>query len=297
MKGRLILVPTPIGNMGDITFRAVEALGSCDFVACEDTRRTGLLLKHLNIAKPLKRFDDHAGARQASGIAVELALGKTICYCSDAGTPGINDPGFELARLARESGAEVVALPGPSIVTLAVAASGLPSHAFSFLGFLPSRAAARRSFLQKLAGREDTSIVFEAPHRIEDALNDINNVMPDRELALGRELTKMHETWHRGLPAQILAQLGADPRGEIVLVIAGAGAKRTIDVDNESENETSEGNGGEGPLDPLPEWAGRFLDAAREGGMTLRDAVKPLARHLGMPPSDVYKLAAERNRG
>ena len=289
MKGRLILVPTPLGNLGDITYRAVEALNSCDLVVCEDTRRTGSLLKHLDIAKPLRRFDDHAGAREAGGLASELAQGKVICYCSDAGTPGINDPGFELARLARESGAEVIALPGPSVVILAVAASGLPSHVFSFLGFLPSRAEARRSFIRQLAGREDTSVVFETPHRIEDALNDINEAMPDREMALGRELTKLHETWHRGTPAQILAQLGPEPKGEIVLVIAGAGAKRTI------ENEKNAMNDHGAPIGQLPEWAYRFLDAARDGGMTLRDAAKPLARHLGMTPSEVYKLAAERN--
>ena len=291
MKGRLILVPTPIGNMGDITFRAVETLNSCDMVVCEDTRRTGLLLNHLNISKPMQRFDDHAGVRQAEGLAAALALGKTLCYCSDAGTPGINDPGFELARLARESGAEVIALPGPSVVTLAVVASGLPSHAFSFLGFLPSRAEARRSFIRKLAGREDTSVIFEVPHRIENALNDINDIMPNRELALGRELTKMHETWHRGLPAQVLAQLGTEPKGEIVLIVAGAGAKRTF------ENETNDMNACGTSTAALPEWAGRFLDAAREGGMTLRDAAKPLARHLGIAPSDVYKQAAERNNG
>jgi len=291
MKGLLILVPTPIGNLGDITYRAVEALESCDLVICEDTRRTGSLLKHLDIAKPMRRFDDHADTREAGRLAGELAQGKTICYCSDAGTPGINDPGFELARLARESGAEVIALPGPSVVILAVAASGLPSHVFSFLGFLPSRAEARRSFIRQLAGREDTSVIFETPHRIEDALNDINEVMPDREIALGRELTKLHETWYRGLPAQVLAQLGTEPKGEIVLVIAGAGAKRTI------ENEKNEMNDHGVSLGPLPEWADRFLDAAREGGMTLRDAAKPLARHLGMAPSDVYKLAAKRNNG
>jgi 16S rRNA (cytidine1402-2'-O)-methyltransferase len=186
-------------------------------------------------------------------------------------------------------------------VTLAVAASGLPSHTFSFLGFLPSRAEARRSFIRKLAGREDTSVVFEAPHRILDALNDLNDAMPDREMALGRELTKLHETWHRGLPAQILAQMGAEPKGEIVLVIAGAGAKRTIGTIgtigaiDATKNEASEMNGPSPSL--LPEWAGKFLDAAREGGMTLRDAAKPLARHLGMAPSDVYKLAAERDHG
>jgi 16S rRNA (cytidine1402-2'-O)-methyltransferase len=249
-------------------------------VVCEDTRRVGLLLKHLNINKPLQRFDDHAGTREASSLANAMALGKTIAYCSDAGMPGINDPGFELTRLARESGAQVCVLPGPSVVTLAVVASGLPTHAFSFLGYLPSKAEARRSFIRRLAGREETTVVFETPHRIEDTLNDINEIMPDRELALGRELTKLHEAWYRGTSSQVLDQLGQERRGELVMVVAGADAKRTIE--SGVQNQES---------DILPEWAVKYLDAARQGGMTLREAVKPLARRLGKAPSDVYKMA------
>jgi len=286
MTGQLILVPTPLGNLGDITSRAIEALESCDVVACEDTRRTGALLKHLNIDKPLQRFDDHAGSREADSLVSALVSGKSVAYCSDAGMPGINDPGFELARLARKTGAEVCVLPGPSVVTLAVAASGLPTHAFSFLGYLPSKAEARRSFIRKLAGREETAVVFETPHRIEEALDEMCKIMPDRELALGRELTKLHETWYRGAPSQVLSQLGTERRGELVLVIAGADAKRTIEIDHQDTG-----------TDALPEWAGKFLDAARDGGMTLREAVKPLARHLGKSPSDVYKMAAERSGG
>jgi len=282
MTGQLILVPTPLGNLGDITIRAIEALESCDVVVCEDTRRTGALLKHLNITKSLQRFDDHAGSRETESLVHALVSGKTVAYCSDAGMPGINDPGFELARLARKSGAEVCVLPGPSVVTLAVAASGLPTHAFGFLGYLPSKAEARRSFIRKLAGREETTVVFETPHRIEEALDDMCEIMPDRELALGRELTKLHEAWYRGVPSQVVNQLGAERRGELVLVIAGADAKRTIEAGHQDTES-----------DALPEWAGKFLDAAREGGMTLREAVKPLARHLGKSPSEVYKMAAD----
>jgi 16S rRNA (cytidine1402-2'-O)-methyltransferase len=284
MAGHLILVPTPLGNLGDLTARAAEALGTCDLVACEDTRRTGKLLQHLGIDKPLRRFDDHAGAQEADSLASALASGKTVAYCSDAGMPGINDPGFELSRLAKEVGAQVSVLPGPSAVTLAAVASGLPTHAFSFLGYIPAKADARYSFLRALAGREETTIVFETPHRIEETLNEINAIIPDREMALGRELTKLHEAWYRGTPAQILALLGHERRGELVLAIAGAAAKRTIEALGQDQN---------AQLEALPEWAGKFLDAAREGGMTLRDAVKPLARHLGRLPSDVYKMAVE----
>ena len=283
VAGHLILVPTPIGNLGDLTGRAIEALRECDSVACEDTRRTGGLLKHLEIDKPLVRFDDHVP--EASVVAVTQALlrGETVAYCSDAGMPGVNDPGFELARLAREAGVKVTVLPGPSAVTLAVVASGLPNHAFSFLGYLPSRGEPRRAFLQRLAGREETTVVFETPHRIHETLSELEEILPDREMALGRELTKLHETWYRGTPAEVNRQLGSEHRGEMVLVIAGAAAKRVVGE-------------GEGALegDELPEWAWRFLEAAREGGMTLREAVKPLSRHLGRNASELYRLASIR---
>ena len=283
MQGHLILVPTPLGNLGDLTHRAVAALEGCDLVACEDTRRTGGLLAHLGIDKPLMRFDDHAGLDAAERLAQALAGGRTVAYCSDAGMPGINDPGFELARLAREAGVQVTVLPGPSAVTLAVVASGLPNHAFSFWGYLPSRGEPRRTWLRKLAAQEETLVVFETPHRIHETLAELMEIMPDREIALGRELTKLHETWYRGTPASVAGQLGSENRGEMVLVLAGADAKRTV-------TETQPAFDGES----LPAWAERFLDAAREGGMTLREAVKPLARHLGIPASDLYRLAVDR---
>ena len=282
MRGHLVLVPTPIGNLGDLTERAKEALASADLVACEDTRRTGGLLKHLGIEKPLLRFDDHAGQGAFDRVAAELASGRTVAYCSDAGMPGINDPGFEIARAARAAGAEVTVLPGASAVLLAVVASGLPCHAFSFLGYLPSRSEPRRTFLKALAGREETSVVFETPHRIHETLSELAELLPDREIALGRELTKLHETWYRGTPPEVIRALGNEGRGEMVLVLAGAAAKRVV---------AEAGAGFDGQL---PEWALRYLEAAREGGMTLREAVKPLAKHLGTNASDLYRLAAGR---
>jgi 16S rRNA (cytidine1402-2'-O)-methyltransferase len=283
MTGHLILVPTPLGNLGDLTERAVDALRDCDRVACEDTRRTGGLLKHLDVEKPLLRFDDHAPKESEEAVEMALARGETVAYCSDAGMPGVNDPGFELARLARLAGAKVTVLPGPSAVTLAVVASGLPSHAFSFLGYLPSRSEPRQTFLRRVAGREETVVVFETPHRIHETLDELAEIAPDREIALGRELTKLHESWYRGTPAQVRGQLGAESRGEMVLVIAGADAKRIVtEVEAMIEGEE------------LPDWVHRYLDAARDGGMTLREAVKPLARHLNMSASELYKRAAER---
>ena len=284
MAGHLMLVPTPLGNLSDMTLRGIEVLQTCDLVACEDTRRTGNLLKHLDIEKPLLRFDDHADLSAFQRIGDALRSGQTVAYCSDAGMPGVNDPGFELARLAREIGIPVTVLPGPSSVTLAIVASGLPSHAFTFLGYLPARSEPRRQFIKRLGGREESVIVFETPHRIQETLALLEELLPDREMALGRELTKLHESWYRGTPRQIHTQLGSEHRGELVLVIAGAEAKRIL-TENLQELEEPQ----------LPAWAERFLDAAREGGMTLREAVKPLARHLGANPSEIYRMAAERN--
>ncbi len=281
MVGHLILVPTPIGNLGDLTDRAREALAEADLVACEDTRRTGGLLKHLEIDKPLLRFDDHAGAAAYERLGLELAAGRTVAYCSDAGMPGINDPGFELARAARAAGAKVTVLPGASAVLLAVVASGLPCHSFSFRGYLPNRGEPRRTLLKLLGAEEETIVVFETPHRIHETLADLEELLPGREIALGRELTKLHETWYRGTPAQVKVQLGREDRGEMVLVLAGAGAKRVV------TEATPEFDGEE-----LPPWAKAYLTAAREGGMTIREAVKPLAKHLGVSASDLYRLAA-----
>lgn len=277
------MVPTPIGNLGDMTERSVETLREAHLVACEDTRRTGGLLKHLDIEKELIRCDEHAPQSSIDRVMLALHQGQRVAFCSDAGMPGVNDPGFELARLARGMGIPVTVLPGASAVTLAVVASGLPNHAFSFLGYLPSRSEPRRTFLHKLAGREETTVVFETPHRIHETLNELTEILPDREIALGRELTKMHETWYRGTPAQVQEQLGKENRGEMVLVLAGAAAKRIVGTENSEETAQQE----------LPEWAWRFLEAAREGGMTLREAIKPLSRHLNIPASDLYKQAAE----
>jgi len=287
MPGHLILVPTPLGNLGDLTRRAVETLESCDLVACEDTRRTGGLLKHLGIDKPLQRFDDHAGQAAYDRVAQALQTGQTVAYCSDAGMPGVNDPGFELARLARTQDIQVTILPGPSAVTLAVVASGLPNHAFTFLGYLPSRSEPRKTFLKRLAGREETVVVFETPHRINETLIEMSEILPDREIALGRELTKLHESWYRGTPAQVRQRLGSESRGEMVLVIAGADSKRLVATGQDEAP----------PTDALPPWAIAFVEAAREGGMTLREAVKPLARHLGRNASDIYRMAAEIRPG
>ncbi|MFM8622466.1 MAG: 16S rRNA (cytidine(1402)-2'-O)-methyltransferase [Holophagaceae bacterium] len=283
MAGHLILIPTPIGNLGDITIRSIELLNTADVVACEDTRRTGALLDHLGIVKKLVRFDDHADESVYRDIQAYLTQDLIVAYCSDAGMPGINDPGFEILRLAREVSSQITVLPGASAVLMGVVASGLPCHKFSFLGYLPNKNTSRQEALKLIAGREETTLVFEAPHRIQETLKEIHRLMPDREIALGRELTKMYESWYRGTPEEVIASLGAEDRGEMVLVIAGADSKQVI---HEKHAPTLG--------DTLPEWALRYLEAARSGGMTLREAAKPLARHFGVTASEIYRMAVEK---
>lgn len=283
MSGHLILVPTPLGNLGDITYRAIQTLESCDLVACEDTRRTGKLLAHFNIDKPIIRFDDHADTSTINNFIKTLNKNLTIAYCSDAGMPGINDPGFELLRLAREAEANITVLPGPSAVILAIVASGLPSHSFSFWGYLPNRREPRKSFLRNLMAKEETSVVFESNHRINATLLDMTEIMPDREIALGRELTKLHETWYRGVPSEVINQLGVESRGEMVIVIAGADAKRVLNKPTMAHDE-----------EILPKWVFDYVDAAKNGGMTIREIVKPLAKHMGITTSKLYHLIASR---
>ena len=282
MPGHLILVPTPLGNLGDITYRSVQILKECDLVACEDTRRTGKLLAHFNIDKPIMRFDDHADINTINNFVKALDRGLTVAYCSDAGMPGIRDPGFELIRIARKSHANTTVLPGPSSVTLALVASGLSNHTFSFWGYLPHRSEPRKSLLCKLMTKEETVIVFETGHRIHATLSELTEIAPDREIALGRELTKLHETWYRGTPLDVTQQLGTENRGELVLVIAGTNAKRTIIEQIALQNDNN---------DKLPTWALHYIKAAREGGMTIREAIKPLAKHMKINPSELYRLA------
>jgi len=282
MPGHLILVPTPIGNLGDITYRAVQTLTNCDLVICEDTRRTGKLLTHLCINKPIMRFDDHADSSTVDKVIKALDKGLTIAYCSDAGTPGICDPGFELVRIGREACASVTVLPGPSAVTLALVASGLPNHAFSFWGYLPYRSEPRKLFIRKLMIREETTIIFEASHRIYTTLSEMAEIIPDREIALGRELSKLYETWYRGTPSNVIKQLGTESRGEMVIVMAGTSAKHTICKQVAQQHDQN---------DDLPQWALRYISAAREGGMTLRETVKPLAKHMDIDASRLYQLA------
>jgi 16S rRNA (cytidine1402-2'-O)-methyltransferase len=224
--GRLFVVATPIGNLGDFSARAQETLQACQWIAAEDTRHTGVLLKRFGIQTPQLSLHDHNEAARSIEIIARLQKGDSVALVSDAGTPAISDPGFELVRAAAAAGIEIIAIPGPCAAIAALSIAGLPTDRFCFEGFLPARAAARRERLAVLAGETRTLVLYESPHRIVEVLEDCAAAFGEsRNATVVREATKLHETAYRGSLQQLLATAQADAdfaRGEIVLLIAGA---------------------------------------------------------------------------
>ncbi len=273
LSGILYLVATPIGNLEDITLRALRILREeVALVACEDTRQTSKLLHHFEIRKPTMACHEHNESARAREIVELLQRGESVALVSDAGTPLISDPGYRVVVAVVEAGLPVVAIPGPSAALAALAASGLPTNEFRFIGFLPPKQTARRKALQALAAEKATLIAYESPHRILDSLKDIAEEMGARPMVLARELTKIHEELLRGSAAEIYAKLNArdSVKGEITLVIGQA-----------PEQVSS--------ADPLHEVA--QLEAQ---GMARMDAIKAAAKRLGLPKREVYRLAAEQ---
>lgn len=224
--GRLYVVATPIGNLGDLSERARATLQNCDLVAAEDTRHTGSLLKHFGIQTPQVSLHDHNETSRAIEIIARLREGRSVALVSDAGTPAISDPGFELVRAAAAAGIEVVAIPGPCAAIAALSIGALPTDRFCFEGFLPARGAARKSRLQALAGEMRTLVFYESPHRIADTLEDCAAAFGGmRAAGVVRETTKLHETVYRGTLEELAHCAATDAdfsRGEIVLLIGGA---------------------------------------------------------------------------
>ena len=245
VRGTLQVVATPIGNLADLSPRAQEVLRAAAVIAAEDTRRTLQLLKSVGIVRPLISLYEHNEAQRVPQLLARLEAGDTVALVSDAGTPLLSDPGFELVRAAARAGFTVQAIPGPSAITTALAAAGLPAQRFCFEGFLPARGAERRAALAALAHEPRTLVFFEAPHRIIATLTDmVAEFGAQREAVVARELTKVHESIYRGTLAQLLACAQADEnfaRGEITLVLNGAAAeqgrqaepaelRRTVDI-------------------------------------------------------------------
>ena len=226
--GTLYLVATPIGNLEDITLRAIRTLKECDVVAAEDTRRTGQLLKHYGIQKPMISYFRFNEARRSSQILDILGRGQTVALVCDAGSPGISDPGQRVVSAALEAGFRVEAVPGPCALVSALTASGLATDEFHFIGFLPHKSGQRLRQLEAMKNIPGTLAIYESPYRIEKLLQELQELFPDRQVVLARELTKKFEEYLRGKPSELLAQIRSRPRkGEFVVLVAGQGEQKT----------------------------------------------------------------------
>ncbi len=221
MKGKLYIVATPIGNLSDLTFRAKEILESVNLIACEDTRHSKILLNHYNIKKPLLSFHSHSGRTKVDKIIQYLKNGDDVALISDAGTPGISDPGFILIQAALENGIEVIPIPGASAVITALCASGLPTDKFIYLGFLPIKKG-RQKILKSIADMPHTVVFYESPHRLLKTISELKKCLkPDTKITVAKELTKIHETFFRGLIGNIEKKLpSGKPKGEYVVIIS-----------------------------------------------------------------------------
>jgi 16S rRNA (cytidine1402-2'-O)-methyltransferase len=267
--GTLYLVATPIGNLEDITARALRVLREASLVAAEDTRRTGQLLTHFGIHTPLTSYFEHNKLAKLDSILAALE-GGDVALVSDAGTPALSDPGYELVRAALEAGHPVVPIPGPSAVLAALVASGLPTDAFVYLGFLPRKDAERQHLLASVAREPRTLVAFEAPHRLLDTLAAVQALLGDRPVAVARELTKLHEEIFRGPASAARAHFGAkDILGEVTLVIAGAARPERW----EEANVRAE------------------LSKLLAYGVKRKEAAKLVAELSGWPQREVYQLA------
>lgn len=269
----LYIVATPIGNLEDMTFRAVRVLKEAGVIACEDTRQTRKLLDHYGIATATISYHEHNEAARAEELAARMEAGETVALVSDAGMPLVSDPGYRLVRTAVERGIPVQAIPGPSAAMTALAASGLPTDAFRFAGFLPPRKAQRQKALEALADDAATLIFYEAPHRILETLEDIEETLGPRPVVLARELTKIHEEFLRGTAAEVrqaLAERGSI-KGEITLLVGKAPAPPPDDT-------------------PIEE----AVEEAVRGGLSRMDAIKAVARRRGLPKREVYSLINKR---
>ena len=279
MAGTLYLVSTPIGNLEDITHRAVRLLGEVDVIACEDTRHTKKLLSHYCIGTRTISYHEHNERERAAELLEQLKRGLDVAIVSDAGTPGISDPGFRLARLAIENDVRVVPVPGASALITALVASGMPTDEFFFGGFLPARSGARRTRLSELRSIPATLIFYEGPHRIAATLKDAQEILGEREAVVARELTKMHEEIVRGRLSELAARFSSaeSARGEMVLII-----DRTV-IQNEGETDKAVAS------------VAAVVTELENKGLDHRAALKKAARELGITRAEAYRrLVSER---
>ncbi|MEN6510171.1 MAG: 16S rRNA (cytidine(1402)-2'-O)-methyltransferase [Smithella sp.] len=271
-KGILYMVATPIGNLEDITVRALRVLKEVDLIAAEDTRHSRILLSSYGIRTPLVSLHEHNERKRSALIVSKIESGMSVAYVSDAGTPCVSDPGYHLAAAALENGIRVVPVPGPSAVIAALSVCGFPADQFLFYGFLPPKSNRRRRFLESIKDEEQTLIFYESPARIADAMQEIHEVLGDRQVVVARELTKMFEEIRRGRVSVIAAEIsGSRARGEFTIIVQGASREPVSITDNEIQD--------------------RLLRLRKEKSMSLRDAVEDVVRQTGLPRKRVYNMA------
>ena len=272
MPGKLYIVGTPIGNLEDITLRALRILKEADVIACEDTRTTPKLLSRYGIDKPLLSYHEHNETARAEEIAALLAEGKSVALVTDAGTPCISDPGYRAARLASGRGFDVLPVPGPSAAVAALSVSGLPTSGFVFLGFPPRTKKALTELLSRVKDYPETLVFYESPNRVLKTLAVMLDTLGDRNISLGREITKLYEETMRGKVSEVLKRLEekGGVKGEVTLVIEGAGKKSST-----PDAETVDG----------------LLEVYMEEGLSLKDAVKKASEETGASKSSTYKRA------
>jgi 16S rRNA (cytidine1402-2'-O)-methyltransferase len=271
MAGKLLVVGTPLGNLSDFSQRAIEALKSADLILCEDTRHTRKLLIHFGIDRPTESHHEHNEDETAPGLVERLERGDILALVSDAGMPVISDPGYRIVRLARERSIAVEPIPGPVAAILALAASGIPPLPFTFLGFTPHRKTERADFLRRAAEIGHTVVFYESPERVVASLEDASEIFGDAEVAVARELTKVHEEIVSGTLSKVLENFRSrdSVKGEITIVL-GAAVKRAREVD--------------------PHEISKEFDRLRKSGMQRNDAVKTVAEKFGLRKNEVYKL-------
>ncbi len=280
MPGRLVVVSTPIGNLGDLSARAGDTLREANLVLAEDTRRTGRLLAHLEADTPQWSLHEHNEDQRVAAVLERLEAGEVIALVSDAGTPTVSDPGYRLVAAAADAGYEVIAVPGPSAILHALATSGLPTDRFTFEGFLPRKGRPRRERLDEIAAERRTVVLFLSPHRADADLADlVTTCGPDRRAAVGRELTKLHEETVRGSLADLAARADGDGlRGELTLVIEGAAPPPAPDLDDTDLAD--------------------LVQARIDAGMDHKEAVREVARDTDRPRREVYDaVVARRQKG
>ncbi len=275
MVGTLYIVATPIGNLEDITLRALRVLREVDLIAAEDTRQTRKLLVHYGIATRLTSYYDQVEAARASLLVKQLKSGKHIALVSDAGTPTLSDPGFRLVQEAIRAAVPVIPVPGPSALTAVLSVSGLPTDRFVFEGFLPTKKRERRERLQRLREEDRTLVFYEAPHRLKETLDDLLELLGDRQVVLGREVTKVYEEHIRGRISEVIAEIGRkEPRGEITLLISGSAGEQI----------------------PLEDLIRAEIEELLQKGLRVKEIAEVLGERFSYPKRDVYRLVLEKER-